>query len=233
LSEIWDAVGGTKTVHPINGKGFRLVESQEEIATTEIVSDLHKQALLEEMKEVLSKPDCYPGTEHLHYLLFTPFRYPPLKYGSRFGSRSEPSLFYGGTTEYVTLCESAYYRLFFYHDMEQPPSSQILKTQHTIFSFNYQTDLGIQLQNPPFNKYEKELRNPKEYSATQELGSAMRSDGIKGFEYSSARDQEGGISVALFDATPLTDNEPRNQTPCLCQTGPEKVIFKLEGNIYL
>ena len=232
MSEIWDAVGGTNTLHPINGNGFRLVESQEEIATAEIVSDLDKQSILEEMIEQLSKPDCFPGTEHLHYLLFTPFRYPPLEYGSRFGGRSEPSLLYGGTTEYVTLCESAYYRFFFYYDMQTPPPSQLLKTQHTIFSFDYKTDQGIQLQNPPFDKYANELRNPKDYSATQALGSAMRGDGVKGFEYSSARDKDGGISVALFDATPLVSSEPYNKKPCLCQTSSDNVVFKLEGNIY-
>lgn len=232
MSEIWDAVGGTKVIHPINGNGFRLVESQEEVATTEIVSDLKKQSVLEEMIEEFSKPDCFPGTEHLHYLLFTSFRYPPLKHGSRFGSRLEPSLLYGGTTEYVTLCESAYYRFFFYNDMEIPPPSQVLKTQHTIFSFDYQTDLGLQLQNSPFDRYENELRNPKDYSATQELGSAMRSDGIKGFEYSSTRDPDGGISVALFDGTPLVNKEPNNKTRCLCQTGPDEVVFKIEGNIF-
>lgn len=232
MSEIWRAVGGIKTVRPISGNGFRLVESQEQVATTEIVSDLKKQSILEEMIDEFSKPSFLPGTEHLHYLLYTSFRYPPLKHGSRFGSRSEPSILYGGSSEQVTLCESSYYRLFFYSDMEQPSRSQILQTQHTMFSYDYQTDLGVQLQHSTFDKYESELRNPVDYNATQELGRAMRDDGVKGVEYKSARDPDGGISIALFDATPLVNSEPYNQRPCLCQTAPDEVVFKLEGNIF-
>jgi hypothetical protein len=232
LSDIWDAVGGSKLAHPINGNGFRLVESQEQVATTEIVSDLNEQSILEEMIDEYSKPSVHPGTEHLNYLLYTSFRYPPLQWGSRFGSRAEPSLLYGGKSEQVTLCESAFYRLFFYHEMEQPFPSQVVHTQHTIFSFDYATDLGIQLQHSPFVSYEYELRNPKQYEVTQELGSAMRNAGIKAFEYSSARDPDKGVSVALFDATPLVDDKPYNKRLCLCQTGADEVIFNLERNIF-
>ena len=97
-----------------------MVESQEMVASSEIVSSLEKQAILEEMLEMESKPDYPAGTEHLHYLLASPFRYPPLNHGSRFGGRFEPSLFYGGRSKYAALCESAFYRFFFYYDMSVP-----------------------------------------------------------------------------------------------------------------
>jgi len=231
LSDIWNELGGTEFIQPIKGDGFRLVECQETVATTEIVSTLEEQSVLEDMLDEISKPPYHLGTERLHYLLSTPFRYPPLAYGSRFGGRFEPSLFYGGTSEYVTLCESAYYRFFFYSDMETPPPSGLLQTQHTIFSFRYKTDLGIRLQNSPFNENENLLRHPEYYKSTQTLGSAMRDDGIKGFEYCSARDVYGGINVALYDATPLTSNEPHNKRACLCQTTSSEVVFSLDRKI--
>jgi hypothetical protein len=71
-----------------------MVESQQQIATSSLVDDLAEQALLEELIE-RSKPPLRSGTERLHYLLATPFRYPPLRHGSRFGGRFEPSLLYG------------------------------------------------------------------------------------------------------------------------------------------
>jgi hypothetical protein len=231
LSDIWCSVGAKEVIQPIGGQGFRLVECQETVATTKIVSSLENQAVLEEMLDEISKPSYRSGTEHLHYLLSTPFRYPPLPYGSRFGGRFEPSLFYGGTTEYVTLCEGAFYRLFFYYDMEEPPLHGVLQSQHTLFDFKYHTDVSVKLQDTPFDAYNKALCDPINYEATQALGAAMREDGIKGFEYRSARDQEGGINIAFYDATPLTCTKPLNEKSCLCQVGSEEVVFSIEREI--
>lgn len=208
-----------------------MVESQEMVASLEIVSSLEKQAVLEEMLERESKPGYPPGTAHLHYLLSSPFRYPPLAYGSRFGGCFEPSLFYGGTSERTTLCESAFYRFFFYYDMETPPLHGTLQSQHTLFKFHYQTLFGVKLQQAPFDSFQDMLRDPVSYQATQALGSAMRQAGIKGFEYRSARDRDGGINIALYDATPLTRNKPLEERQCLCQVGEKDVIFSIERNI--
>ena len=60
-----------------HGRLLRLVESQEQVATNSLVRTLAEQALLEDLIEA-SKPPL-PATGHgLHYLLATPFRYPPL-----------------------------------------------------------------------------------------------------------------------------------------------------------
>lgn len=62
-----------------------------------------------------SKPSI---NKDIHYLIFTPFRYPPLKYGSRFGRAFEPSLWYGSLQLKTAFAEVAYYRLRFFHDTE-------------------------------------------------------------------------------------------------------------------
>ena len=231
MSKIWDVAGGDEIIHAIGGQGFRMVESQEMVASSEIVSSLEKQALLEEMLEMESKPDYPAGTAHLHYLLASPFRYPPLSYGSRFGGRFEPSLFYGGATEHTTLCESAFYRFFFYYDMESPPLHGVLQSQHTLFKFHYQTEFGVKLQDTPFDSYQNTLRDPVSYKATQALGGAMRKAGVKGFEYRSARDPQGGINIALYDATPLTRKKPQDERQCLGQVGETEVIFSIERSV--
>jgi len=228
LSGIWRAVAEARVIQPIGGHGFRLVESQETVATTGIVSSLERQAMLEEMLESDSKPHHRAASRQLHYLLATPFRYPPLSHGSRFGGRFEPSLFYGGTSEPVTLCEAAYYRLYFYHDMETPPLHRVLRSQHTLFEFGYRTDKGLKLQDSPFDAYRDVLCDRADYSSTQALGAAMRESGIKGFEYRSARDPAGGINVALFDASPFTRRKPISEASCLCETTEREVVFSIE-----
>ena len=92
MSGIWHEVGGEHHIQPIAGQGYRLVESQESVATTEIVSNLEKQAILEDMIDNESKPGYCTGTEDLHYLLSTPFRYPPLQHGSRFGNKDHTTV---------------------------------------------------------------------------------------------------------------------------------------------
>ncbi|MCU7934510.1 MAG: RES family NAD+ phosphorylase [Candidatus Thiodiazotropha sp. (ex Dulcina madagascariensis)] len=231
MSDIWNTIGGRGVIQSIGGDGFRLVECQETVATTKIVSTLESQSILEEMLDEESKPRICDGTEHLHYLLFTSFRYPPMPYGSRFGGRFEPSLFYGGTSEYVTLCESAFYRFFFYYDMEEAPRHNALQSQHTLFGFQYQTNVGVKLQDSPFYAYDEVLRDLVNYTTTQALGTAMREHGVKGFEYCSARDRDGGINVALYDASPLTSTQPQNKRSCLCQVDRQEVVFSIEREI--
>ncbi|MBI5937491.1 MAG: RES family NAD+ phosphorylase [Betaproteobacteria bacterium] len=207
----------------LSGRLLRLVESQEEVATNQLVSSLERQAVLEEMLEA-TKPALRKGSEDLHYLLFTPFRYPPLKYGSRFGSRDEPSLFYGALGIGTVLAEAAYYRFVFWHGMVEPPSGKV-DTQHTLLEAEYRTSQGLQLQALPFAEYRGLLTHPCEYKASQELGSKMRNAGIEVFEFISARDPKGGINVALFVPDAFSNRAPLSQEPWLCELTGARVKF--------
>ncbi|RMF15589.1 MAG: RES domain-containing protein [Gammaproteobacteria bacterium] len=179
-----------------------------------------------------SKPPVRPGTERLHYLLATPFRYPPLRHGSRFGTRWEPSLFYGGTSVPVTLCEGAYYRFYFWHDNTAGPASPVLQTQHTLFAFRYRTQRGVRLQREPFTTFQALIRDPVSYQSSQRLGAAMRADDVEAFEYPSARDRSGGVNVALFSPAALATDRPMNPQPCLCQTRAEQVEFSVGREVH-
>jgi len=207
----------------LSGTLQRLVESQEQVATHRLVSSLERQSLLEEMLEA-TKPPRRKGTEHLHYLLATPFRYPPLKYGSRFGTRSEPSLFYGSLTTHTVLAEAAYYRFVFWYGMAVPPGKK-LDTQHTLFEAHYKTAQGLRLQDPPFKEYAEHLSHPADYPATQRLGSLMRASGIEAFEFISARDPDNGINVALFTPKALASQAPLSQEQWLCELTADHVRF--------
>lgn len=109
-----------------------IVESQEQIATLSLVDDLAEQNLLEGLLE-RSKPSLPAGCKGLHDLLSTPFRYPPLRHGSRFGSRAEPGLLYGARRLPTVLAEAAYYRFVFWIGMTTPPPAGQLLTQHSVF----------------------------------------------------------------------------------------------------
>ena len=202
---------------------MRLVESQEQIATNRIVASLAEQALLEELLET-SKPPLPKGCEKLHYLLATPFRYPPLRHGSRFGGRDEPSIFYGAHTRDTVLAESAYYRFVFWQGMASAPPKP-LTTQHTLFSVAYHSQRGLRLHEAPFDAQRAALTDPTDYSATQALGTRMREAGVEVFEFISARDPAGGINVGLIKPAALADVRPRSPQEWLCETASEEVRF--------
>jgi len=207
----------------LSGTLLRMVESQEQIATNQLVSSLGRQAVLEDMLEG-TKPRLRRGSGHLHYLLATPFRYPPLRWGSRFGKRTEPSLFYGSLKTRTVLSEAAYYRFVFWSGMATSPRRK-MDTQHTMIGAEYRTDEGLRLQKPPYNEHQATLTSPSDYRVSQELGTKMRAAGIQVFEFVSARDPEGGINVALFTPTAFARPSPVSQEAWLCELSGERVRF--------
>lgn len=222
--DIWAA--GREAVVPrtLEGELIRVVESQEQIATRSLVDDLAEQALLETLLE-LSKPPLPPEAGHLHYLLSSPFRYPPLEYGSRFGARHEPGLFYGALHEAPALAETAYYRLVFWSGMDVPPPAGRLSTEHTLFAARYASSRGLCLHEAPFDAFERQLTNPLSYRETQPLGSHMREAGIDLFIYRSARDPDRGLNIALYNATPFVHPAPTWKESWLCDTRSDEVTF--------
>ena len=234
----WQSIDWEKVIRPIHGTLYRLVESQEQIATRQLLDTLDEQALLEEMLDAV-KPTYPENMAHLHYLLKSPFRYPPLKWGSRFGRTFEPSIFYGGCSVDVTLAESAYYRFIFWHSMQAPPPKPIMRSVHTLFSVDYKTQKGVQLQSAPFHQYHDALRHPSNYSFAQTLGTVMRSQQVELFEYCSARTTQNqeksqdkklnireGICVGLFTADSFCTNQPKERQQWFCDMSADGIIFK-------
>jgi hypothetical protein len=222
---IWQACKGSQHIGYLHGELFRLVESQEQIATMSYVDTLQEQALLEEMLESV-KPSFPEGSEACHYLLKTPFRYPPLKWGSRFGRTHEPGIFYGGRGVEAALAESAYYRLVFWFSMDADPVKNKIRTEHTLFSVGYKTSSGVRLQVAPFDAYLPELTHPSNYQPCQLLGSSMRESEVEVFEYQSARDPQKGICVGLFTSNAFVQKKPREMRQWFCETSATDVSFK-------
>jgi hypothetical protein len=223
--DIWHHCQGPAQIKPLRGRLVRMVESQAQVATLQLVDTLAEQALLEELLET-SKPPLPHNAEPLHYLLKTPFRYPPLPWGSRFGSVHEPSLFYGALRIDTAMAEAAYYRFLLWDGMSIAPPSRRILSEHFTFEARYQAECGIQLQHPPFAQFQSELSHASVYKSCQLLGGAMRAAGVEAFEYRSARCPLNGNNVALFVPGALAEKRPRNLLSWLCETTGEYVAFK-------
>jgi len=221
------------------GRLYRIIESQEEVATRSLVDSLHKQEVLENLLET-SKPARLPGSEHLHYLLATPFRYPPLPWGSRFGRVGENGIFYGSKTVNTVLAEAAYYRLLFLQDMAQPPADPIT-SYHQIFSAKYNAEPGVRLQSAEWESHWLNLAHCADYTFCQQLGTQLRECGIQGIETISARalctglirlppdSAVDGINVALFDPRALIPRPPNIEAEVTAEVAPEGVLFLLKS----
>ena len=226
---IWQACHGEQHITELSGQLYRLVESQQQVATLSLVDTLAEQALLEQLLEN-TKPAVPAAAADLHYLLRTPFRYPPLKWGSRFGSVHEHGIFYAGSTAEVCLAESAYYRLLFWHSIDAAAPKASLRTEHTLLSASYHSDKGVCLQQPPFNAYQAVLTDKSSYQQTQPVGSAMRRAGVEVFQYCSARHPQQQLCIGVFTAAAFTNKQPDSTSQWLCELSAEHVVFKQAGD---
>lgn len=222
------------SIEPIKGQGFRVAESQEQVATTDIVDSAAEQSRLEELLEE-NKPAYRDSVDHLHYLLKTPFRYPPLDYGSRFGQAFEKSLFYGAANTETALAETAFYRLVFVHDTQMPFPKPV-RSQHTIFEVTVKTSSGVRLQSSDWRDVRDQLVSPVDYRFTQAIGTEMREAGVEAFQFISARAVQAGmrslddqskdyvgINWGLFRPGAFHKAKPSNLRPMIVVTTKEKV----------
>ena len=210
-----------------SGRVKRLVETQEVAATMKLVDDLDEQYLLEQMLDEV-KPRYRPNTEHMHYLLKTPFRYPPLKYGSRFGSRLLPSFFYASENEKTVLAEVAYYRFVFLHHMQDPYEKPI-HSQHMMFSLQVNSNLCADLSLQHFNSFESALVSVDNYHFCQTVGEYLQiNQQIEVIRYQSARAQDG-MNIAIAKPTAIVSKEPESCQNWLCLTQSNKVSFTQAG----
>ena len=219
---IWQEAGGKDAIQPMMAKAYRIVESQEEVATMRLVNTIDEQGLLEEMLESTKPP--LTDDRGLHYLLSTPFRYPPLQYGSRFGAVTEASLFYASLAIPTALAETAYYRFVFMAGMAIP-YLEAVTNEYTSFAVSVKCSRGVMLDDPPFNTYQAELTSPDHYAFTQQLGADMRRDEVEAFRYVSARDPKKGLNIGLFTPQVFRNKQPREFQAWVCQTLADEVGF--------
>ena len=194
-----------------------MVEWQYSFATRKLVDSDAEQQALEELIEASKRAG--PGRK-LHFLLATPFRYPPLRYGSRFGTRKEGGLWYGSRELRTAFAETAYYRLVFLEGTTATLGP--LEVDLSAFRASYRTERGLDLTRPPFSEHRAVISSPVSYGESQALGAEMRAAEVEAFRYHSARDA-GGVNVGLFSPSAFASRRPSTPETWHCLAHREYV----------
>ena len=213
------------TLGDFEGTVDRIVERQEDSATTRITQDLIEQQLLEEMLE-----DAKPGVlnPNIHYLLGTPFRYPPLRYGSRFGTVYDRWIFYGSFDLETCLRECGYYRFKLLFDMVDAPPEPV-GCEHTAFTVALAAQRAVDVCTPPYAALRDALVSVESYALTHQVGQHARDAKAQMLVFTSARGT--GKNVAVFDDDVFA-SEPMNQQLWLSQVRADRVMFRGKAGIF-
>lgn len=220
-SSIWMQCEGTSRLHLLQAAPWRVVESQHRVSTRRLVDSAAEQELLETLVDRV-KPPAASGPR-LHYLLSTPFRYPPLRNGSRFGTRRERGLWYGAEQVRTAFAEVAYYRLLFLEGTAA--ALDPVMTELTAFTVRMRSEAGVHLDRAPFRTHRAAICSPVSYAMSQPLGRDMREAGVELFLYASARDPEGGMNVAAFTPAVFHAAKPQHFQQWHCVATRAQVEF--------
>jgi len=211
------------TLNSYTARVWRMVETQETAATLNVVDTMEEQALLEELLEEV-KPPYREGTQGMHYLFKTAFRYPPLKYGSRFGTRLMPSYFYASENPMTALAETAYYRFVFLHDMNEAYDKEI-DSSHSMFCASVNTQRCLDLTSSRYQSVRDKLVDPIDYRFCQAVGDwAVNECGVQLIRAESAR-LVSTCNVAIADPTAIRSRRPNQIQSWLCRSNMKTISF--------
>jgi RES domain len=200
-----------------------VVEAQFRNSTRKLVDSDAEQELLEELIDRRAKLPVPEGFEGLHYLLYTPFRHPPLRNGSRFGTRLERGILYGARELPTAFAEVAYYRLVFLDG----PALDLgeLHLELTAFWFGISAARGVDLCAAPFRQFEAQISSKTRYDASQRLGADMRSAGVQCSLYTSARAEGRQVNLAVFENV-FRPKQPIREEAWSCRATRAGVDFR-------
>lgn len=197
-STTWTPAALASEARRWRGRLWRAVEAQYRAATIRLVDTLDEQAQLERLLEG-SKPPVPASAATLHFLLATPFRYPPRHPGgSRFRSAIDPGVFYGAAEVRTACAELGYWRWRFL--MDSPALPGLAPVPHTLFCCRV-AGSGIDLRAPPLVRDAALWTAPDDYTPCQRLAVQARAADIAIIRYRSVRDARGGMCAAVLSAT--------------------------------
>lgn len=202
---------------------WRAVEAQHRVFTMVLVDTLDEQTLLERLLE-----EAKPASRHnkLHWLLFTPFRYPPLPSGSRFRGAGDPGVFYGADEQRTACAELGYWRWRLL--MDSPSLKSIDPMQQTLFRTPvYGT--AIDLRQPPLSERRAQWTHPSDYLPCQALARQARNGSIDIIRYESVRDPQAGGCAALLTHGAFAQNEPAESQTWALAVFRHAVFWRLDS----
>ena len=203
-----------------------MVEAQHTASTMKIVDNSQEQDLLETLLEG-SKPTQPASAQRLDYLLATPFRYFPLRGGSRFRAVTDPGVFYGAETVRTASAELGYWRWQFLKDAVD--LERLEPVAHTTFSAQVSTQV-IDLRQAPFSANAAAWTHPSDYTATHAIAQVARTAQVGGIQYPSVRDPKPAWCMAVLTPQAFAKPKPSPlmQTWWLC-VHPDVVIWRRDN----
>lgn len=221
MASLWQKCDGSSHLRRLEARPWRVVESQSMVSTRKIVDSLEEQELLEQLIDGVKPPlPPWPRLSSLHYLLYTPFRHPPLRHGSRFGARFEPGIWYGARALRTAFAEVAYYRLVFLEGTEADLGS--VTVELSAFRAEVRSRRAVDLTRPPFASHAAAISSRTSYRSSQALGREMRAAAVEVFVYESARDPDRGANIGLF-VPAFSSDTPSVPEAWVCTASRDKV----------
>jgi hypothetical protein len=199
-----------------------VVEAQFRNSTRKLVDSDEEQRVLEELLDARAKLPVPAGFEGLHYLLYTPFRHPPLRHGSRFGAHRERGILYASRDLPTAFAEVAYYRLLFLEGTAASLAPVLVDL--TAFAFRIAAARGVDLTEEPFRAFEDRTSSPVSYADSQQLGTEMRESGVEACLYVSARARGRGVNLAVFENV-FRPPRPLDESRWTCTADRDRVEF--------
>jgi hypothetical protein len=219
-SRIWTPAALSSECRTLSGLCWRVVEAQHRVSTLKLVDTLDEQALLESLIET-TKPAVPPECRHLHYLLWTPFRYgSPYPRRSRFRRAGfAPGIYYASAKPATAIAEAAFHRLLFFAESPETPWPTNA-AEFTAFSVPYRNVRGLDLTKPPLAPDEAAWTHVIDYQSCQALADAAREATIALIRYRSVRDPDRGMNVAILTCSAFARDQPAERQTWRIQFGP-------------
>lgn len=199
------------TPHAVSSEAFawqssawRMVEAQHVASTMKLVDTNAEQSLLEALLDG-NKPPYAANTEHLDYLLATPFRYPTRAGGSRFRGANDHGVFYAAESVSTAAAELGYWRWKFL--LDSPALTHIEPVAHTAFQVALATQ-AIDLRTAPFNQ-DLAWVDKTNYSPTQALAAIAREINLGAIIYTSVRNPQPTWCVAVLNPQAFAEPKPK------------------------
>jgi len=202
-SSIWTPAAVSSEACRFRAGLWRIVEAQHAASTMKLVDTAAEQDLLEILID-RAKPLLPAAALDLHYLLASPFRYPPYPGGSRFRAATDTGVFYGAEAVRTACAELGYWRWRFLTDAGL---DHLEPVAHTAFRTRVETT-AVDLRKPPFSRDAGLWMSPDSYTATQAFGRVAREADLGAIVYRSVRDPKPHWCAAVLTPAAFATRKP-------------------------
>ena len=201
---------------------WRAVEAQHVASTIPLVDSIDEQHILERLLDD-TKPPVPPAAAHLHWLLSTPFRYPPPPGGSRFRGPNDPGGYYGADEIRTACAELGYWR---WRHLNESPALDAMPTKpQTVFKVRVEAET-VDLREKPFVRDRKHWTEPQDYSTCQRFARMARDAGVGAIRYESVRDPKRGVGCALLSPLAFVPPVPLEQQTWMLSVSRIRVVWQ-------